>query len=448
VTRLWALALLAVALLVAPAAQAADERWPGQIGYDVQLRFDAARGALVGTETIAFVNTGPAPVDHVWLRTWGNGLGSCEQPAVVVTVQAPALSGPSRARCTALQVLLPAPLASGAPGTVQLALEITVPVANDRFGRSGGAFLVGNALPVLAVEDAKGPRLVPYTPLGESFYSMAAAWRLTLDVPAGLEVAATGTETVPRQQLPDGTIRIVSETPAARDLALAIGEYVPTVRQVGNVRIRLLRLQDSPEAAGERLMRDAARAVRRYTAAYGRLGATRGAAVELDVVEARFADFGGMEYPELVMAVGDDSSVYHEVAHQWFYGLVGSDQYREPWLDESLATFANRRLDGSLAECDVKRPLRPFGVVRLSATMHFWDRNPAEYGAVYDGGACALEGLRRGMGATRFGTLLRLYVTTYRMRIATGKDFVALVRKLAPRGFDVDGWLRRSRIDA
>jgi hypothetical protein len=33
------------------------------------------------------------------------------------------------------------------------------------------------------------------------------------------------------------------------------------------------------------------------------------------------------------------------------------------------------------------------------------------------------------------------------MKIATTDDFVALVRKLAPQGFNVDGWLRRSRVD-
>jgi aminopeptidase N len=168
--------------------------------------------------------------------------------------------------------------------------------------------------------------------------------------------------------------------------------------------------------------------------------------VELDVAEARFADFGGMEYPELVRAVDDDSSLYHEIAHQWFYGLVGSDQYREPWLDESMATFANRRLDRSLRGCATRKPLRQFPGVRLTASMAFWDRRPMDYAAVYDGGACALESLRRGIGPVRFGTLLRTWVARHRMQVATTADFVALVRELAPRSFNVNGWLRRSRI--
>ena len=87
----------------------------------------------------------------------------------------------------------------------------------------------------------------------------------------------------------------------------------------------------------------------RYTRVVRPARRTPGAPTELDIVETRFADFGGMEYPELVLVVDDPTSVAHEVAHQWFYGLVGSDQWREPWLDEGFATFAQRRPRGHAA---------------------------------------------------------------------------------------------------
>ena len=58
-----------------------------------------------------------------------------------------------------------------------------------------------------------------------------------------------------------------------------------------------------------------------------------------------------MEYPNLVMIsnvleaeFGDDSLlkivVAHEVAHQWFYGMVGDNQFTEAWLDESFASYS------------------------------------------------------------------------------------------------------------
>lgn len=71
----------------------------------------------------------------------------------------------------------------------------------------------------------------------------------------------------------------------------------------------------------------------------------------LDVVQTPY-NAGGMEYPglvriaemyaDLIGAEGDESlrlDVAHEVAHEWFYAVVGNDQYREAWLDESFAVY-------------------------------------------------------------------------------------------------------------
>ena len=64
------------------------------------------------------------------------------------------------------------------------------------------------------------------------------------------------------------------------------------------------------------------------------------------VVEASFVH-GGMEFPNLVL-ISDSLGSYetyttviiHEIAHQWWYGIVGNDQYNYGWLDEGLAEFS------------------------------------------------------------------------------------------------------------
>ena len=39
----------------------------------------------------------------------------------------------------------------------------------------------------------------------------------------------------------------------------------------------------------------------------------------------------------------------HEVAHMWFYGMVGNSQFRDPWLDEAFASWAESVVDGDEA---------------------------------------------------------------------------------------------------
>src|ERR1041384_3632946 len=56
---------------------------------------------------------------------------------------------------------------------------------------------------------------------------------------------------------------------------------------------------------------------------------------------------GGIEFP-MHIQIGAGIArrhLVHEVGHQWFYGLVGNDQYRDPWLDEALTNYAEARVD-------------------------------------------------------------------------------------------------------
>ena len=63
----------------------------------------------------------------------------------------------------------------------------------------------------------------------------------------------------------------------------------------------------------------------------------------------------------------------HEIAHQWFYSLVGNNQARAPWLDEALATWAQARFAKTLAHV-VAQPISEHVRNRLGQPMRFWDQ--------------------------------------------------------------------------
>jgi aminopeptidase N len=66
--------------------------------------------------------------------------------------------------------------------------------------------------------------------------------------------------------------------------------------------------------------------------------------------------------------------------------------------------------------------------------------------SIYVAGACALTRLERGIGRTRMGRFLRKLILDHRYGVLTTDEFVAALRRAAPESFDVDRWLRRSRI--
>jgi hypothetical protein len=444
-----AAALVAVLATFGPAAWAAPvPRRPDRPAYRLSLNWTPATHTLAGVERIAFRNPGPDPLTAIWLRVWPNGwrpVGSggsaagCGAPRTTIAVTAGGTIGARAADCSAYRIDLGAAVAAGATGSVTLDFTTRVPTANDRFGTAHGISNIGNGVPILAVQDARGWHLEPYTATGESFYSLSGSWDATITAPAGIAVASTGA--VVRNVAGPGGVTTTVHSSGARDFALVLGVMRVQRFAVGRTTVRVFTAPGMAARTRRSVNASARLAMTYYPAWFGPYGSR-----ELDVVAAAFTTFGGMEYPELVMTDVQRSPVVHEIAHQWFYGIVGNDQWREPWLDESFASYAEQLLAGGFP-CDARAPVPRIPGFALDSTMAAFDRNTDEYGqVVYYGGACALRDLEHHYGRRRFLRLLRRYVADHRFGVATAADFVSALAADRPTGFSIGAWKKRSRI--
>ena len=389
----------------------------GSPSYALDLRLDRAATTLRGTERIAFVNRGAAPVEEVWLRTWAYGPGGCDAPGIEVAVARGGRAARRESGCTALLVRLGRRVEPGGRGVLTLRLRVRAPRQVDRFGRWRGVAYFGNALPLLAVGERPAGGWPPYSRIGEAFVSEVAAWRARIALPRGIRAATTGTTVRERP--------LVVRAPQARDFAVAAGRLRRTVRRAGGVRIafwtarRGLRTRAALDAAAD--------ALRAFGTAWGPYPGR-----ELDLVDAPL----GMEYPELVLTAPRRQVVAHEAAHQWWWGLVGSDQAAHPWLDESLAQYASLRLAGGASA-----PCSGPSDGAAGRPMAYWERHAAAYGpVVYSGGACAWQALERAWGRAPLDAALRSYVAAHRFGLATPADLRAALAG-APAGA-LSAWQR------
>lgn len=432
------LAVLTLAL-AAGTAGAWTVRGPADPRYAMDLAV-SADGALTGTMSADVRNAGPGALRRVWLRLWANGPGGCARPRITVQVTAGGAAGPLRVGCTALPVDLARPIAPGSRARIGLAFRVVAPRTARRFGRSGGGLLFGNAIPLVAVTRPDGPDLDPYIALGDPFFSLTARWRVRLALPAGWTAGTTG-HAVARSPRSGGGMRLTIRAARARDFAIAAGPYRVHTASEGGVRVRYLAAPGSGDGRSRRMLAAARRALRAFTAWYGPYRSA-----ELDVVETPTLASEGMEYPGMVMSEPVGGTVVHEVGHQWWYAQVGSDGWRAPWLDETLTTYSQLRLTGDLARCDLAAPFAGYGDARLTWTLGRLSRAPEDYGAVYDGGACALEWLRRRWGTERVDRMLRGYQAAHMDGVAVTADLVGAIRRAAPAGFDVAAFLAYARI--
>ncbi len=170
----------------------------------------------------------------------------------------------------------------------------------------------------------------------------------------------------------------------------------------------------------------------------------------LSIVQTHLPD--GMEYDGLIFMGSEFYDEYdgtmknnlisigvHEVSHQWWFGMVGSDQALEPWLDEAMALYSERIYYETVYPYPVAWWWRwrvdwfsPAGWVDTSIYDGVAFRGYTD--AVYLRGAQFLEELRYRIGEKAFNSFLQDYASSYAHKIVTSNDFFEIL----DRNTDVD----------
>ncbi len=168
----------------------------------------------------------------------------------------------------------------------------------------------------------------------------------------------------------------------------------------------------------------------------------------IDQLEERFGPFpyatltvpllpvegGGIECPSSILPAGADRLVlFHEVAHTWLYGMVGDSQFRDPWLSEAFATYAES-VASPVSGDAAARALRTPGEV--GAAMDGFDSASDYFRLVYGKGGAALLAAGEAAGAAAFDAALRCYADANAWTIAT-PDVVAAALADLPTALDV-----------
>jgi Peptidase family M1 domain len=451
------------------------------VAYDISARLDLAKKTIEGTEVLTYRNRTGQALDtfpfHLYLQgfqpessfmtelhrdrpqfTWREKYrGSIEVTSFTVPglgELAPSLEfiqpdDGNRGDHTVFQVRLPRPVAPGAEVQFRMIFRAKLPETLARTGYKRTFVMGAQWFPKIGVW-WRGAWNAHQFHRSAEFFSDFGTYRVKLTVPRDLVLAASG-ERVESQDNPDGTRTVTYRADDVHDFAWAADSRFKVVEDLWgsgsrSVRIRLL-MQPEHVAQAPRWLTALKGAMDCFNLWYGPYPYG-----ELTVVDVPHgARAGGMEYPTLItvsttswMPAGlrmPEVQLVHEFSHQYWYGMVASNEAEEAWLDEGLTSYSTIKvvdvlygpptsyvsLGGLKAGLAEVLRLQYRGLADVDPLARPADRFLTEstYEAVnYGKAASALLTLEGLIGKEAMRASLRAYFLRHRFTHPTGDDFV------------------------
>lgn len=220
---------------------------------------------------------------------------------------------------------------------IYIEYSVTLPNINHRFGYGEETINIANFYPIACMYENDNWVIDSYHYNGDPFYSDVANYNVTLTAPSNLVVANTGY--VVSQSTADKKTTLTMRALTVRDFAIVLSDKFNVVSdKVGKTTVNYYYYKNQyPNEA----IKASIDSVSTFNRLFGEYPYST-----LNVVESNFVH-GGMEYPNLVLIsdMVDVESDYlnvivHEIAHQWWYGVVGNNEYNYGWLDEGLTEYS------------------------------------------------------------------------------------------------------------
>ncbi|GIP36548.1 M1 family metallopeptidase [Paenibacillus sp. J2TS4] len=357
---------------------------------------------------------------------------------------------------TLVKLSLPAPVLPGQKITLSMDFEVKLPQVFARMGYADDFYMAGQWFPKIAVYETEGMRgrstegwnIHQYHGNSE-FYSDFGIYDVKIKVPSTYTVAATG--------FPTKSAVVQNETKTYRfyaddvhDFAWAASPHFQYYEEpfsapnVPGVKIKLY-LDPKHESLKGRYFQAAKKSLARFSEWYGTYPYST---LSIVVPPGNANGAGGMEYPTLITAWGaaEDTAdlnlervVVHEIGHQFFYGMVASNEFEEAWLDEGFTSYAEDKVMEQEYGVKPRLPLEAAYVTSpASLTINAWDyRDHSHYADnVYIRGKLVLMAIEQEAGPRTMQQIMKTYFQRWKFRHPSTKDFQNVVEDVTKKSWE------------
>ncbi|MEO5563136.1 MAG: M1 family metallopeptidase [Chitinophagaceae bacterium] len=375
--------------------------WQQEVNYNIDVSLNDRNHTLTGSLSLDYINHSPDKLDFIWFHLWPNAYknentayakqvfrdkegkkrwkdmkdkGSIDGLDFTVNGEK-AKTEPDPENIDIIKIILPKTLQPGETIKIATPFVVKIPTYSSRSGHLDQSYIICQWYPKPAVYDSKGWHPIPYLDQGE-FYSEFGSFNVNITVPSAYVIGATGTLQNQDELNKYKEIGKINNDPAAKNIKYsAVNTAATKVLQYTGSNIHdfawfadkdfIVRYDTSALASGKVIdvftygyakgnhswhksvsfVKDA---IKHYSEWIGEYPYPVAQAVE----GPKNVMSGGMEYPMITLITSPnateeqiDGVIAHEVGHNWFYGILGSNERDHAWMDEGMNTYYQFRYE-------------------------------------------------------------------------------------------------------
>lgn len=329
--------------------------------------------------------------------------------------------------------------------SVEMDYSICLPNINHRYGYGNNTINLGNFYPIACVYENGAFIEDHYTTSGDPFYSDMANYTAKITYNNNYTLASSGEQLETTTKENNKTTTISAK--AMRDFAIVLSDKFNVKEQTLNGTKILYYYYGDKEP--DKSLLACVDSLNTFNSMIGKYEYPT-----LSICETNFV-YGGMEYPSLVM-ISDNLethedyvyTIIHEIGHQWFYAMVGNNEFNHGWLDEGLTEYItacfyeqnpsyNKVYKDIInnAEKSYMLFVEVYGTVlgeidtSMNRKLNEYKTDPEYTYLTYVKGMIMFANLRSVVGQDKFFKALQTYFEEYKGKNATPENLITTFEK-------------------
>ena len=455
--------------------------WQQQVNYNIEVKLDTLNSSLDGNLEIEYINNSPDTLSYIWFHVWPNAykndktdfseqqlengstdfyFSNDDKKGYINKLNfnvegKSALIENNNDHQDIIKLILPEKLLPGSIAKIKTNFHVKLNYNFSRGGHINKSYQITQWYPKPAVYDKNGWHPMPYLDQGE-FYSEFGNYTVKITIPQNYIVASSGMRNSEFVENEEKTV--IYNQNNIHDFAWFADKDFIVDHDTLQLQSKVIDVYAYYYKENSNEWKNALKFIKRAIVTKSNwIGEYPYSSVS--VVDSKVPSGGGMEYPmiTLISTMTDEKEmdllINHEVGHNWFYGIIATNERQHPWMDEGMNSYYDHKYsdefypqkNNALLEKIKPKSYEEVGLATMIALKKdqpietkSQDFNMYNYSLIaYEKTAQWMALLEREISSATFNLLMKEYFKEWGFKHPHPEDFKNLAERISGRDLTI-----------